>query len=272
MAKIEGTIAMDGMPMSTEIVVLDAETKAVAKTGQSTAQGDYSIDIFKTGDYYVMAIPPDGYRPLIHGPVFVENAGDPHWDNVAALLHFDGDYTDETGKTWTAVGDAQIVEDSFFGSGALYTPPTNQSALISTHSDFALGKDNFTVEMFLNTPASSSTAVISVAGLLIYFTAGRYTLFHSTASNFLQPSASVPLNTYHHIAFQRTGAVFSIYANGVKLDEVSRSIDLTSNEVRVGYFNPGNPGRCVVDELRITKGVARYTADFTPPTEPFPAG
>ena len=46
----------------------------------------------------------------------------------------------------------------------------------------------------------------------------------------------------------------------------------SSASVFVGdnYLAPSQPSTCSLDECRITKGIARYTANFTPPTAPFP--
>jgi hypothetical protein len=87
-------------------------------------------------------------------------------------------------------------------------------------------------------------------------------------------TTSVPLNTWTHVAWVRSGGTTSYYVNGVKdatTNSYSASLAPASSNVLIGavvdpyYFNG------YIDELRVTNGIARYTTSFTPPTREFPA-
>lgn len=98
-----------------------------------------------------------------------------------------------------------------------------------------------------------------------YFTAGNIQQnFYSTV-NFI-PN----LNQWHHFAFVRSGDIFSIFVNGSRLGGSFTITDIIQNSdvtLKIGMLRPENPNSFYgfIDELRISKGVARWTADFTPP-------
>lgn len=83
-------------------------------------------------------------------------------------------------------------------------------------------------------------------------------------------SATVVTNTWQHVALVRAGSTVTLYVGGT-------SRGTTTNSGTMGYTNPtqgtlglgGSTGLRYFDEVRVTKGVARYTANFTPPTEAF---
>jgi hypothetical protein len=82
-------------------------------------------------------------------------------------------------------------------------------------------------------------------------------------------------NTWHHIAVTRSGNTFRSFVNGVveKTFTVSGSIfsDVTIpyNIGRVTYNGGGFYYNGYMDDFRVTKGLARYTANFTPTTTAF---
>ncbi len=82
---------------------------------------------------------------------------------------------------------------------------------------------------------------------------------------------------WYHIAASRSGGTTYIFVNGVLITSGSlpdNNIVCTTNcRLNIGERPWGNnykfPLNGYVDEVRITKGVARYTANFTPPSVPF---
>jgi YD repeat-containing protein len=86
-------------------------------------------------------------------------------------------------------------------------------------------------------------------------------------------STAVASNTYQHVAFVRSGNVFYLFLDG----HLEGSGTLNGNYVEssdallFGRCQPnfGWDFNGTLDELRVTKGVARYTASFTPPSQEF---
>jgi hypothetical protein len=83
------------------------------------------------------------------------------------------------------------------------------------------------------------------------------------------------LNTWQHVALVRNGNVFTPYLNGIAGTSTTSSaalFDFTS-QLTIGSDGPASPltpFQGHMDDFRITKGVARYTANFTPPTQTHP--
>jgi len=108
-------------------------------------------------------------------------------------------------------------------------------------------------------------------GTLIFF----YSLDGSTNSS-ITASYTLPLNTWVHIAVDRNlFGVTRIYANGVVIASGTNTAALfaSTEPLRIGN-DPTTarrfPGQ--IDDLRITKGAARYEGAFTPPAVVFPDG
>jgi hypothetical protein len=86
-------------------------------------------------------------------------------------------------------------------------------------------------------------------------------------------SSGITLSTWSHIAWVRTSGVLKMFVNGTSVYSGAYTTDLTGTNATIGagvgalagYFLNG-----YIDNFRITKGYARYTANFTPPTTSFP--
>jgi hypothetical protein len=227
-----------------------------------------------------------------------EPAGDPlFFSNVSLLLHGDGTngstvIRDSSSRmnTVTAVGNAQIstAQSKFGGSSIAFDGTGDYLTVPSTGAPGDLGAGNFTVELwtFLVSRINSFPCLV---GNYTAFAAGSFALFagHSSASTTQYQLAlngsgfpsinagTIIYNAWAHIAVVRNGTTISLYVNGTSVGSVTSSVNLngTTGALFIGTTGDGLLSGAIngyIDDLRITKGVARYTGNFTPPTASFP--
>jgi len=218
-------------------------------------------------------------------------AADPYYNNVSLLLHGDGTNGSTTivdsspsPKTVTAVGDAQIsTAQSKFGGASIAFDGTGDYLTIPGTS-FDLPGD-FTIEAFflLNNARSEDETIVGkwddplLRSWLLNVRASSviFALGQSGAIDAFQPSATIASNTWYHIAVSRAGSSIKIFLNGSQIGTTyTSSYNCTSSAqdlaIGINLDADRTPLDGYIDDLRITKGVARYTSNFTPPTAPFP--
>jgi len=87
---------------------------------------------------------------------------------------------------------------------------------------------------------------------------------------------TIPLNTWTHIAVQRTGSAWEVFINGIKDSATYTSSGNLGTTVPcyigTAVDSPGNSRNFTgyIDEIRITKGIARYSSNFSIPVSPYP--
>lgn len=220
-------------------------------------------------------------------------AGDANFANVALLLHFDGangstTFTDSSAEphTVTAQGGAALsTAQSKFG-GASLAVSGGAFASVESSSRLGVATGDFTIEMGIRPAAIGSAEIlinkadgtgagypfqsyITASGGLVFraYNAASQELFTITSAGGLFNAGE-----WAHIALIRSGSTFTAYIKGVSAGSATYAgaLPLNSFAVSIGaYSNGAYPFNGHIDELRITKGVARYTANFTPPTEAF---
>lgn len=214
---------------------------------------------------------------------------DPYWEHVVALLHFDGPdgsttFTDETGKSWVPGGNAQIdtAQSKFGGASGLFDG-TGDYISTGTSADFDFGSGDFTVEFFVRLNDMSNQVFIgrrNAAGFTPFGVgvfASKLQMLVSTSgaswASTARDSVDFVSGAWTHVALVRSGTNFTLYKNGnsVVSSTISGSVMSSTNPVLIGAWDSTLfPTNGHIDEVRITKGVARYTANFTPPDRAFP--
>lgn len=84
-------------------------------------------------------------------------------------------------------------------------------------------------------------------------------------------------NTWYHVALTRSGSTVRLFINGVLESAASSSAtwDFSASGTLVGrgiWDGANGYFAGCMEELRVTKGVCRYTTDFTPPSTPYAHG
>ena len=219
--------------------------------------------------------------------------GDPYLENVSLLLHADGNLTDSSpiNAVITTMAGLSIDNTVFRTGAASFRGNGSVNTFFSTpsSSSFTFGTRNFTMEFWVNiTNVSGSSSVMGNKPTTGTSPTNGFWAFWLTSGyimNFqiIQPSGSFTLSstlalataTWHHIAVTRYGNTFTMFVNGVAnaTTTSTAAIDNDGNNLItiMGYGQPSLASlNGYMDEIRITRGTARYVTDFIPPTAPFP--
>ena len=197
--------------------------------------------------------------------------------------------------TVTANGSAQIstAQPTPFGTsdGVLSFPNLSGDYIqAANNAAFQFGSGDFTFEYWLyatnlagtrqhvNTGAAGGNFSYAILTESIALGRGRLRYYLSSTGNSFDivsgnPFGEIDPNTWNHIALARSGNTITAYLNGVPGNSVTSTAALFNfttpfyfgTDAARLFFTPG-----YISNLRITKGVARYTTNFTPPEAPFP--
>jgi hypothetical protein len=187
---------------------------------------------------------------------------------------------DNTGKNnLETVGNAQIdTAVKKFGSGSMEFDGTGDYLLLpANQTDLAIGTGDFTIEAWIySTQNNASNAIIDFRNTLndtngFYFglASGAVQIFCQNVINLT--GGIVSINTWYHVALVRSSGTIKIYLNGTSVASAANTTNWSQANVTIGAALRGNniPWFGFIDDLRITKGVARYTSNFTAPTKAF---
>ena len=169
--------------------------------------------------------------------------------------------------------------------GGSYVFDGNGDYLYSHDSSNAIGTQDFTLECWIYAEGNPSDQAIfesrSPGGPTDGFT---LTAFSSSVIRIwcggalVSSSGTNYVNEWTHLAVTRSSGTMTLYINGISQGSASTSFNLTNDEIIIGagrYFDsnadPSSFFNGNITDLRIVKGTAVYTADFTPPTAPLEA-
>ena len=228
--------------------------------------------------------------------------GDSHFPKVEALLPFDGtngatsttDLSDR-GYTVTFGGDAEIsTAQSKFGGSSL-SLDGNGDYVDLPRATNQLASQDFTIEFWFRINSGAGSETVGLFGSYYTGGSGKGMLMQSTATYnqvFFQwhygdsdwaylnqtqgTRTALSNNTWYHVAVTRSGNTWRLFLNGTQEDSVTQSgaVSDSGSTTRLGNYGPSGTAshglNGYIEDFRITRGVARYTSNFTAPTSAHP--
>jgi hypothetical protein len=204
--------------------------------------------------------------------------------NTSLLLNFtNAGIIDNTAKNvLETVGNAQISTSvKQFGTGSLAFDGTGDYLVsnAATTDLYAFGTGAFTVEMWIYFSSLATSVIMdwrpsSGSGAYPLLVTDSNTILWSHTNNTRITSGTVSTGQWYHLAICRSGTDTKMFLNGTQTGSTysdSTSYLSVAGAPRIGIDFPSNSYflNGYIDDLRITKGVARYTTTFTPPTAAF---
>lgn len=187
------------------------------------------------------------------------------------------------------VGNAQVTTAvSKFGGSSVYFDGTGDYLTSNAASDlYAFGTGDFTVEMWFNLSSFANLQVLydsrptSTDGLYvcIFVPAGGASVnLQVSAATQITGTATLSTGVWYHLALSRSSGSTKMFLNGTQVGSTYADTNAYLNSGTTRPFIGGSSYSAgtltvngYIDEVRVTKGVARYTSNFTPPTKAFPA-
>ncbi len=211
--------------------------------------------------------------------------------NTSLLLNFtNGGIVDAAmSNDLETVGNAQIsTTQSKWGGSSMYFDGTGDYLFVpNTNLAFNFGTGDFTVEgwIYLSATPSTNGTIIdtrSSDALSEYYiqvnTSSKLDFIYSSSR--VTSATSISNTTWTHFAITRSSGTIRLFINGT-LDANTASYSSGINAAATPAIGGGRSGGTsaisgyyfngYIDDLRITKGYARYTASFTAPTAAFNA-
>lgn len=206
--------------------------------------------------------------------------------SVSLLLHMDGTnggttFTDSSIYQWTVAGSnatTSSTQSKFGGTSGYFNGTNGRLTITNPYTIASFGTADFTIDFWMYYAGGGTypTVMGQYGGPTDYWyiflnsnylnfenrTGGTYTTITSTST--------LSTNTWHHVAIVRYGSTINMYVDGTSVQSgtpASAMVSLPTTTMYIGDFDGSRPFPGYLDEVRITKGVARWTSNFTPPTE-----
>ncbi len=282
-------------------VSLVVQDRAITFAGETVMQGPYSIPItVQSPDGGIGVFVAEGVagypRAAFHHGTSMSSIleaqidrDDPYFfTNTKTLLNFDGGIADSSNNEltwWQGTTTSIDAANKKFGAGSL---KFTGGGCIATYGrvgkGIQLGTGDFTLEgwIWIDPSGVSATREIFTA-----WTSGSSyaTFYYQGSSKALQAWKSspgllssnatiVPPSQWVHVAFSRSGGILRAFQNGTQVFSVASTHDFTEDYFCLGGQTTTSTTEAFIgnmDDIRVTVGVGRYTANFTPPVKAYPS-
>lgn len=204
------------------------------------------------------------------------------------LLHFENNANDSSASARSPSANTATFSNTTYKLGG-YSAYYNGSASTSyaSSTDFDFGSGDFTIDFWFKRARTATGEYLTTrsgdinnasTAFQIGFQDGAqvYAYFrYSDGTTAGTANFTVNDTNWHHLAIVRNGAnAITTYLDGVAganvLNPAGKTINPSTYPLVIGMFGGGGwQFQGYIDEFRVSKGIARWTSNFTPPTAPY---
>lgn len=212
--------------------------------------------------------PPTSILTAISGTTFLLNGTN-------------GGIIDQTGKNNIRIfGDAKIsTAVKKYNSGSMFFDGTGDYLTATSNFNFGTGDVTMECWIYANSLTGSAFGICGTHGaltdsktLLYVYGTGSIGIGKIGANEIASTTGLITTGIWYHVAAVRSGSTTTVYINGASVATNTTDVwDTNTSPFNVAFMNPSNGlyWNGYIDDVRITLGFARYTANFTAPTSAF---
>jgi len=220
-------------------------------------------------------------------------APDGQFNYVTMLLHGDGTngaqnntFLDSSTNAFSITRNGNTTQGSFSPYGSNWSNAFNLVSTpdyldIASNAAFGMGTGDYTIESWFYCtdtggyqPIIDCRASSPVTGQILFrvYATGQFYFSIEGTGTVLTSPANIATNTWVHAAVVKASGVYTLYINGTSVATASNSVSIPTSPVRIGNDQQnGNNFKGYLSNVRIVKGTAVYTSNFTPSTTPLTA-
>ena len=189
-------------------------------------------------------------------------------------------------KAITANGNAQLdTAQKKFGSASVLFDGTGDYLSLSDSADWAFGSGDFTVDFWVRRNANGASYWFGQShtdysagsrAWEIEVNAGNLITARVWVAEVSKDASSTGTITadgsWHHVAMVRDGNTLRLFIDGTQdgtRDITGMTVQDSGYPLYIGSLSGLSPINGWIDEFRVSKGIARLTANFTPPAKEY---
>ena len=183
----------------------------------------------------------------------------------------------KSAKVTSRFGDSQLdTAQKKFGTASILLDGTEDNVKVATDEDFGFGSANFCLEAFIRPGSVTGTQRIfdlrdnSATDTAPTMYLDGTTLHYAVGNTSQINGGTLATNTFYHVAVARSGGTTKLFLDGTELGTYTDANDYGSTKpLIIGSDYQASPTQAFnghIDEVRVSKASARFTAGFTPTT------
>jgi len=200
--------------------------------------------------------------------------------NTKLLLHFDGDVSDSA-HVVTVNGDPQLSATTAKFDGSMYFDGNGDYLSVPDSDDWDFTAGDYTIDLWVKHDgpgAHEGYVAHRQDSTHVWYlgnkpASGMYWLMYNNGIAVIieNQGNGITDTNWHHVALVKAADVYKIYVDGIEVGTTTNSsLPTFTGPLYIGKVDTGiYEFAGYIDELRISKGIARWTSNFTPENGPY---